>query len=168
MQTRPLLALVAATPLAAQDGAPAIDDRGRAIAETFAAQADADGVISENEIGAVGASAFASLDADGDGAVGLDEMLSWRFGMAGIAAFRDRTQAFDAIVGMVFDVFDAADDGRLTQAGHRAAVTRAASLADRDGNGTMTHDEPLGGSIFNTAMRYALIDRPAPPDADRE
>ncbi|MFQ6549070.1 hypothetical protein AADZ90_014030 [Aestuariibius sp. 2305UL40-4] len=133
-------------------------DPGRAIAELFATQMDADrdGVLEDGEVIAFSEAVFSSMDIDGSGGLTFEEMRDWEHGMADLATFRHREEAFDASIGMAFALFDRDRDGLISPAEYKAGVRIAAGLADGDKNGTLTVNEYLDGFIFNVAMRTAL------------
>ncbi|MFQ6549069.1 hypothetical protein AADZ90_014025 [Aestuariibius sp. 2305UL40-4] len=147
------LSMSLAVPAAAQP------DAGRAAAEIFAQEidADGDGVISDTELQGFGDSVFASIDLDGDGAMSEEEMRDWRFGMSDLAEFRERTQAYDTAVAMAFDIFDRDNDSAVSPDEHAAAIQASADYADLDGDGALSIPEYLDGFIFNVAMRSALV-----------
>lgn len=133
-------------------------DQGRAIAEQFAAQIDADhdGTLEEDEVLAFSKAVFASMDVDGSGGLTFEEMRDWEHGMADLAAFRHREEAFDASIGMAFALFDRDRDGLISPGEYETGVRVAAGLADGDQDGNLTVNEYLDGFIFNIAMRTAL------------
>ncbi len=135
-------------------------DQGQAMAELFAAQIDADrdGTLEENEVLAFSEAVFASMDTDGSGGLTFEEMRDWEHGMADLAAFRHREEAFDASIGMAFALFDRDRDGLISPSEYEAGVRVAAGLADGDEDGSLKVDEYLDGFIFNIAMRKALAD----------
>ncbi len=133
-------------------------DQGRAMAELFAAQIDVDhdGTLEESEVLAFSDAVFASMDIDGSGGLTFEEMRDWEHGMADLAAFRHREDAFDASIGMAFALFDRDRDGLISPSEYEAGVRVAAGLADGDEDGNLTVNEYLDGFIFNIAMRTAL------------
>ena len=144
-------AIVLGLPAAAQDS-------GRAVAEQFATimDADGDGTMSAQEVRAFADTAFGSVDTDENGALSVAEMIDWQYGFAELAAFRDRTQAFETTVAVIHDMFDRDNDGLVTTEEHDDAILRSVEYSDLDGDGTLTREEYLGGFIYNIAMRNAL------------
>ena len=155
---------LATTPAMAQRIVP-FHDQGRALAEQLAdaLDADADGMIDAAELDGFAAAVFASVDRDGDGAMTAEELASWRYGMADIAAFRGREEAFETTIALVHDIFDRDNDRRVTPAEHAAAIAHSADYADLDGDGVLTREEYLDGFVFNVAMRNALVPRRGEP-----
>ena len=158
------VAAIAAAPVGAQRTIPTHDE-GRALTEQLAGAVDedGDGIIDPRELNAFAEAVFMSVDTDGDSAMSIAELAGWRYGMADIAAFRDRSQAFETTIAFVHDIFDRDDDGRVTPAEHAAAVAHSAAYADLDSDGVLTRDEYLDGFIFNVAMRSALVPRREEP-----
>ncbi|QPH54812.1 EF-hand domain-containing protein [Pontivivens ytuae] len=136
-------------------------DAGRAMGENFAQRidADTDGIIGEGELLSFGEGVFASIDTDGDGTVSLAEMRDWRYGMADLAEFRERTQAYETSIAVLFDMFDRNNDGSVSVAEHEHALRMSSRYADLDEDGVLSWDEYLEGFIFNIAMRNALTER---------
>jgi hypothetical protein len=155
---------LATTPAMAQRVVP-FHDQGRALAEQLAdvLDEDGDGVIDRAELDEFSAAVFASVDRDGDGVMTADELASWRYGMADIATFRGREEAFETTIAFVHDIFDRDNDGRVTATEHVAAIAHSATYADLDGDGVLTRDEYLDGFVFNVAMRNALVPRRGEP-----
>lgn len=130
------LGLVAGLPAMAQDAGPRS-------AEVFAElDADGDGALSLEELQAGrGGDRFAQADTDGDGTITRDEMLA------------QVTERAEAGVDRFFDRFDADEDGAVTQeeiAEAREAQNeeRRARMAERifermdaDGDGTVSEEE---------------------------
>lgn len=152
--------VLAGSPAAAQRTVP-FHDEGRALAEQLAGVIDENGdrIITPEELHDFGDLVFVSVDTDEDGAMSIDELAGWRFGMADIATFRDRDQAFRTTVSFVHDLFDRDNDGRVTAEEHTAEIDRSFVYADMDGDGLLTLEEYLDGFIFNIAMRNALVAR---------
>ncbi len=157
-----LAALAAAGPVLAQTDARARPDTGIARAESIAAEMDVDrdGKIALDEADAFAQRIFTSMDVDASGDLTLSEMRGWEFGMADIAAFRDRTQAYDTAIGIAFDVLDDDRDGRVTAAEHSDGIARSIAASDADGDGGVSRTEFLQRFVYSVAMRNALEDRP--------
>lgn len=165
--TRTILALAAtaflATPALAQTLPADISltvDPGRASIDAFAVAMDAnnDGRISPVEMDSAARAVFASMDVDGDGALTEGEMTGWEHGMAHLAAFRGRSQAYDAAMGMVFEMLDRDMSGTVDAAEHARGMRAAWALADRDGDGVMSHAEFRDGFVVTAALRRGLAD----------
>lgn len=158
--TLALAAAICGAAATAEDG-PAVHDVANARIEGVAAamDIDRDGAISASEAAETGRQVFASLDADGSGAVDRAEMLDWEHGMSALAAFRGREQAYEAALGFAFDLFDADGDGTVTRAEHEAGIARSTAFADMDGDGGMSRGEFLRRFVYSVAMRAALEGR---------
>lgn len=126
--------------------------------DVFAVAMDAnhDGRISPVEIDTAGQMVFAAMDRNGDSAVTLPEMLEWEDGFAEVAAFRGRTQAFDASMSLVFAMFDADGSRSLDAEEHGQAVATGWARADRDRDGSLTIDEFRKNFVMTVAVRTAL------------
>lgn len=131
---------------------------GRAAVDAFAVAIDAnrDGRISPVEMDTAGRAIFASMDVDGDGLLTRGEMTGWEHGAARLAEFRGRTEAYDAAIGMVFDLFDRDHSGGVDAAEHAKAMRDGWALADRDGDGVMSLNEFREGFVVTAAMRTGL------------
>ncbi|UWQ20141.1 EF-hand domain-containing protein [Jannaschia sp. W003] len=158
---RPLAcALVLLSPAAAfaqTDGTP---DAARSAIEAsaLALDTDGDGRLAPAEIDVAVTEMFPSLDADGSGAVDRTEFEEWPFGFHDMAAHRDRAEAYHAVFGLLFDLFDRGGDGRLDLPELREGMAAAAAYADRDGDGAMSRTEFLRGFVPNVALRHAMRD----------
>lgn len=157
-----LLVALAARPALAETSGQVRPDLGLAHAESIAAQMDADrdGLITAPEAEAVSGRVFASMDADASGDITRAEMRGWEFGMADLAAFRNRSQAYDTAIGIAFDVLDDDRDGRVTAAEHAAGIARSIAVSDADGDGGVSRTEFLQRFVYSVAMRNALQERP--------
>lgn len=157
-----VLAALTAGTASADDAGPSRPDNGLAQAESIAAtmDADGDGGITAEEALSFAGPVFASIDADSSGGVSRAEMREWEFGMADLAAFRGRTQAYETAIAITFDAFDADRDGSIDEAEHSAGVARSVAQADADGDGAMSRAEFLDRFVYSVAMRNALEDRP--------
>lgn len=144
---------------AAIDPAPARVDAGRAAVEAFAARLDADGdrAIDRGELAAGAALAFPSIDKDGSGTVDAREWRDWEFGLGEMAAFRGRAQAYDAAMGIVFDLLDRDGDGALTAVEYRESMAAAHASADRNGDGRLGLGAFYQGFLVNVALRHAMV-----------
>ncbi|MEM9795211.1 MAG: EF-hand domain-containing protein [Pseudomonadota bacterium] len=156
------LALLAATLLFAAPAAGQIrhHDAGAAMVQSLAAAMDAnsDGAISLEELTETSALIFEKIDADSSGSLTFEEMTDWEFGLAEMAEFRGRGQAYDAAMGVVFDMFDRDNSGQVDGTEHSEAITRAAQYADTDNDGAMSFDEFYSNFIVNVALRNAMIE----------
>lgn len=152
------LALVVFTLPATSQTVP--PDAAVAQAEIIGQQIDAnrDGVIVREELRAFGEALYQGMDADSSGLVQREELSNWQFGMAEIADFRGRQQAFETSVDIVFDIFDRDNDQAVSVEEHVRAFDGALDLADLDGDGAMTIREYMDGFIYNIAIRNALSD----------
>lgn len=158
-----LSAFLSLAPLAATAAPPVVDawrlvDASQAIIEDMGRQIDADrdGLISEVELKAAAREMFMSVDVDCDGNLTREEVASWRNDFVDIAIFRGRKQAYDATMSMVFDLLDKDKSGDLDVEEHAAGMDVARTLADRDGDGSMSLAEFREGFLFSMAFRHAL------------
>ncbi|MDA8585914.1 EF-hand domain-containing protein [Rhodobacteraceae bacterium] len=153
---------LAATPLLAQsDGevqSPSNFDAARATVELRALELDTnkDGVINRPELTAAATAAFPIYDADASGDIDVVEFKTAPFGFSDMASFRGREQAYDAAFGLVFDLFDRDEDGRLNEEDFLTSIDRAFNYADIDSDDALTNDEFLRGFITNVALRHAM------------
>ena len=154
------LALLLAAPAAAQQ-TDRHDDPGRAFMEAaaMATDADGDGIIRPDEIGALADMAFDKADADGDGALTRGEAMAMPSDMSDLADYRDRTQGYEVAMSMLYALFDGDGDGAVSRDEHRGALQRAAAFADADGDGGMSRAEFLDRFVVSVAMRAALTGR---------
>ncbi|MEM9795212.1 MAG: hypothetical protein AAF919_01915 [Pseudomonadota bacterium] len=152
-----LLAAALAVPVAAQPMTPG-HDAARAIGESIFLSLDIDrsGAVTQEEMIMLGDLVFETMDRDASLLISRDEMISWEHGLADMAAFRGRSQAHEAAMGMVFDIFDADGDAGLTAEEHRAAIDRAHQLADSDGDGKLSAREFRESFIISVALRNAM------------
>ena len=154
-----LTALAGGAASAESAGAASVDAvRARIEEAARTLDADRDGLVSPGEMRAAAEAAFPTFDADGSGDVDPAEFRGWRFGHADVARFRGRAQAFDAVTGFVFDLFDVGGDGRLDRGEFLAALDASLRYADRDGDGARTRDEYLRGFIGSVALRHAVAE----------
>lgn len=167
--TRPILFRTALALTAALFAAPAMSqtrpadvsllvDPGRAAVEAFAVAIDAnrDGRISPAELDTAGRAVFASMDTDADSVLTRDEMAGWEHGMSRLAAFRGRTQAYEASVGLVFDLFDRDRSDTIDADEHADGIRAALAQADRDGDGAMSLAEFRDEFVMTAAVRDGL------------
>jgi Ca2+-binding EF-hand superfamily protein len=165
--TRPLAALLClglATPLCAQEagGPPPASltvDAARAQVEESAMLIDTNGdaLIDRSEIDAASVAYFASIDVDGSGTLTRGEFLGWEFGLADMAAFRGRSQGYEAAMGMVFDFFDRDGDRLVAREELEVAIARAHLYADTNDDQALTFDEFRSNFIINVALRNAMV-----------
>ncbi len=158
-----LAALLLAAPSTAQTLPTDISltvDPARASIDAFAVAMDTnrDSRISTVELDIAAQAIFASMDTDASGALTELEMTGWEHGMAQLAAFRGRTQAYDAALGVVFDLLDGDGSGTIDAGEHTRGMRAAGALADRDGDGAMTLGEFRDGFMVTTAIRQGLAD----------
>ena len=132
----------------------------RSVLEAVAAALDADDdrIIAPAELAPAAASVFVSMDADRDGRLVLAEMLGWRDGLGEMAAFRGRSQAYEATLGLVFDMFDEDGDGAVDAPEHARAIRKAARLADADRDGELSMEEYRTRFMLNVALRNAMVE----------
>lgn len=156
-----LAALTAALPASA--GPPAVDasltvDAAAAAIDAFALaiDTDRDGRLSPLETAAANRLVFASIDADGDGGLTALEMTSWPQGFRELAAFRNRTQAYDAAFGVLLDLLDRDRDGRIDADEHARGMAVAARLADVDGDGALSMAEFRRDFLVTSVLRRGL------------
>ncbi|CUH37366.1 EF hand [Jannaschia seosinensis] len=134
-------------------------DPGLALLDEIGMRADADndGRITDVEINVFAQKAFPLLDADGNGSLDDEEMRGTP-AMSGLAAFRDREQAYSASMGVVFDLFDRDGSGSVDAEEYRIGLTRGAVRADRDGDGALSRNEFRNAFFVSRALRRGLIE----------
>ncbi|MEM7643547.1 MAG: hypothetical protein AAF366_13605 [Pseudomonadota bacterium] len=137
---------------------PAEPDAARALMQSFAVtmDADQDGEISAAEMVDFSDQVFESLDTDGSGGITAGELIGWEFGMADMAAFRAREQAYETIITFVHDLFDTDNDEAISAAEHREGILRSRDYADLDRDGRLVTAEFLRNFIYSMAIRSAL------------
>ncbi|MFO6464026.1 EF-hand domain-containing protein [Jannaschia sp. KMU-145] len=156
-----LLAALAATSALAQETVPASAtvDAARAQIEALAAEMDVDGDarITLDELQAAAGQIFPSIDADASDGLTRAEFLGWEFGLAEMAAFRGRTQGYEAAMGMVFDLFDRDGSQGIDAAEFEAAMVESHAYADLDGDAALSAAEFRSNFVVNVALRNALV-----------
>lgn len=118
--------------------------------------ADGDGAVGLSEHRAFTIAAFDSMDHDRDGAVDAAEFADWDMGFAHIAAGIGRDEAYASIKGRLFDVWDANGDGRIamSEAHAQAGTEFAHADADRDGRAdaaALAHGSETLGTLMTAA-----------------
>ncbi|MCK0167486.1 hypothetical protein MWU52_08000 [Jannaschia sp. S6380] len=158
-------AILAALPMQAAAASPGIEawrlvDASQAIIEDMGHQIDADhdGMISADEMDRAAREVFAAIDTDLDGVLTRGELFGWKVGMAEIAAFRGREQAYAATMNLVFDLLDRDGSNGLDAEEHAGGLVAARAMADRDGDGTMSLAEFRDAFLVSTAFRRALVE----------
>lgn len=153
---------VAVTPLMAQsedggDFAHGID-AARAAVEATALELDVnnDQLISRSELMAAAFEGFSAYDVDESGDIDITEWTTAPFGFSEMARARGREQAYNAAMGLVFDLFDRDDDQLLSNGNFLAAMNGAFSYADMNKDDELTGEEFRRGFIMNVALRQAM------------
>ncbi|MFQ6552843.1 hypothetical protein AAD018_010935 [Aestuariibius insulae] len=133
-------------------------DSAKAVGDMFARSIDVDldGMISRRELIDFGDQVFVSVDQDGDGMIVLEELQTWQFGLADLAEFRGRDQAYLTSMAIVFDVMDRNNDQTVSSSEYERATLVSADYANVNGDDLLTREEYLQGYIFNIAMRNAF------------
>ncbi|MEM8850591.1 MAG: hypothetical protein AAGE03_11220 [Pseudomonadota bacterium] len=139
---------------------PAEPDAARALMQSFAGtmDADQDGEISSAELVDFSDQVFQSLDTDGSGGIAAEELIEWEFGVADMAAFRGREQAYATAITFVHDLFDTDNDEAISPTEHREGILRSRDYADVDRDGRLVTAEFLRNFIYSMAIRSALIE----------
>lgn len=155
-----LIPIAAALVLATAPTAQADHDAVRAISEAMAFSIDADhsGLLDRAELEAFGMAVFQRMDINGSGTVTRLEAARWEDGMSDMAVHRGRMDAYEAAIGVVFDLFDTNGDGALDPAEQRAGLCAATTAADSDGDGALTKGEYRDRHLFSIAMRNVFAD----------
>jgi hypothetical protein len=121
---------------------------------------DRDARLTPGEMRAANRLVFRDIDRDGSGAMTLDEMMGWDYGLAAIAERAGRMQAFAAVMRLMHAIMDADGSGAVDEAEHDAAVSYAWTRADRDRDGVLSRDEFEDVFVLAVALRAALSDWP--------
>ncbi len=133
-------------------------DSAKAVGDMFAQSIDVDldGAISRRELIDFGDQVFVSVDQNADGMIVLEELQTWQFGLADLAEFRGRDQAYLTSMAIVFDVMDRNNDQSVSPSEYERATLVSADYANVNGDDLLTREEYLEGYIFNIAMRNAF------------
>lgn len=144
--------LVAPTILAADE------NEGRRLAELAFASVDSAerGFIDMGEFTTFGTDVFASMDGDENGKISLDEYMGWDYGMVSVAEERDRMDAYETALRVVFAFRDRDGDGEINKTEHRQSMNFDFQRADLNGDAVLTEREFLNGFPVMVALRAAL------------
>jgi hypothetical protein len=101
---RIIIPLSLAATLAAPSAILADESEGRRLAELAFSSVDSAerGYIDMGEFTRFGNDVFASMDADESGKVSLEEYMGWDYGMLPVAEERDRVDAYETALRIVF------------------------------------------------------------------
>ena len=131
---------------------------GKELAELTFAQIDAnsDQNADREELKAMAASVFASMDADASGSVSVAEFQAWDFGFVNIAEDAGKLEGFGTAQKIVFDLWERDNDQQLTLEEMKSAMEREVAYADINSDGEVSKDEFLMGFSINIAYRAAI------------
>ena len=148
-----VLSLAVAPAVAAQESNPG---RDLAIAAFETLDTNQRGFVDIGQFDVHGRDIFASMDANENGRIDLDEFLQWDFGMRAVAEERDAVTAYEAALRVVHAFWDRDGDGEIDQDEHRYAVGVDFQRADIDSDDLLTKEEFLNGFTVMVAIRAAL------------
>lgn len=156
--TRKLAALSLCIFFANPMTATAEENEGRRLAElAFASVDSADrGFIDMGEFTNFGTDVFVSMDSDDSGKISLEEYLAWDYGMASVAEDRDRVDAYETALRIVFAFRDRNGNGEISKTEHRQSMNFDFQRADLNGDAILTEREFLDGFPVMVALRAAL------------
>ncbi len=103
-----------------------------------------------------GENVFVSMDANDDDSLSLSEYMSWDYGMLPLAEERERVDAYNTAIRVVFAFKDRDGDGQISKAEHRQSMEFDFQRADSNVDGHLTKDEFLNGHSVMVALRSAL------------
>lgn len=148
------LCMFLATPMAIAAG----ENEGRRLAKlAFASVDSADrGFIDMGEFTNFGTDVFVSMDSDDSGKISLEEYLAWDYGMASVAEDRDRVDAYETALRIVFAFRDRDGNGEISKTEHRQSMKFDFQRADLNGDAILTEREFLDGFPVMVALRAAL------------
>ena len=148
------VAIVTATPFALA----AEENEGRRLAQLAFQSIDvADrGYVDIGEFVTFGGDVFVSMDANDDDSLTLGEFMGWDYGMSGVAEERDRVDAYETALKVVFAFWDRDGDGEISRTEHRQAMNADFQRADNDNDAVLSEDEFLSGFSVMVALRAAL------------
>lgn len=132
--------------------------KGRALAELSfdAIDGDRKGYLHLGDMEEGRTNIFASMDADDDDNLVLEEFLEWDYGFADIAQDSNKQIAYRTALKVVFNLWDRNADGQITQTEHRQAVVRDFNRADINHDGLLNKGEFVLGLSVLVAIRAAL------------
>ncbi|WP_372572628.1 signal transduction protein [Ruegeria jejuensis] len=156
--TRKLAALSLCIFFASPMTATADENEGRRLAElAFASVDSADrGFIDMGEFTNFGTDVFVSMDSDDSGKISLEEYLAWDYGMASVAEDRNRVDAYETALRIVFAFRDRDGNGEISKTEHRQSMNFDFQRADLNGDAILTEREFLDGFPVMVALRAAL------------
>lgn len=132
--------------------------KGRALAElSFDAMDGSEkGYLHLGDMEEGRANIFASMDADENDNLTLEEFLAWDYGYAAIAKDSNKQIAYRTALKVVFNLWDRNADGQITQTEHRKAIVRDFNRADINHDGVLDKGEFILGLSVLVAIRAAL------------
>ncbi len=158
------LAFVAAltVAIAAPVAALSEENEGRQLAElAFKSIDGADrGFIDLGGYTNFGTDVFVSMDGDDSGKISLAEFMGWGYGMQPLAEKRDRADAYETALRVVFAFWDRNGDNQISKTEHRQSLISDFRRADTDNDAVLTEAEFLSGFSVMVALRAAI--NPAP------
>ncbi|WP_299664716.1 signal transduction protein [uncultured Ruegeria sp.] len=134
------------------------ENEGRRLAELAFASVDSAerGFIDMGEFTNFGSDVFVSMDGDESGKISLDEYMGWDFGLVAVAEERDRMDAYETALRVVFAFRDRDGNGEISKTEHRQSMNFDFQRADLNGDAILTESEFLNGFPVMVALRAAL------------
>lgn len=112
--------------------------------------------IDMGEFSNFGNDVFVSMDSDENKKLSLEEFMGWGFGMSNVAEERDRVEAYEAALRILFAIRDRNGNGEISMVENRKSINLDFQRADLDGDALITQDEFLKGYMVMIAFRAAL------------
>jgi len=155
---RSLLTLALAAGLALPGAATAQENEGRRLAGLAFGSIDARdrGYVDMGEFTNFGADVFFSMDGNEDGKLTIDEFMAWDYGMALVAEDRDRVEAYETALRVVFAFWDRNGDGEISRMEHRQSLVFDFRRADTNDDVLLTEGEFTSSCSVMVALRAAL------------
>lgn len=153
-----VVALLGAAPWAF---AQVAETPARELAMTIFETVDTDGSgdLSPAELDAFRELIWASMDADENKSISLDEFKLWSFGYDSIAEEAGRQAEFETVRLLIFDLWDRDNDLAVSSDEMAAALLESQAYADLNGDGVLQPEEFMMNYLPNVAYRAALGDR---------
>lgn len=117
---------------------------------------DPDGLADMGEFISFGNDIFASMDADDNSSITLEEFKEWDFGFSFIAEDEGHQRAYDTAQKILFAFWDRDGNGKIGPSEYHKAMVADFRRADIDDNAFLSEEEFLMGYIVNRAYRAAL------------